>query len=247
MKKHAFIITYPGEKGTKEYCGGVYVDRDNIRKHLLSPFGGFWNEDEITHCDNWSSQQLKQSFSLRKSYDYLMFYFSGHGYFDGKQTILDLPRGDEIDEDTLLAYNDKRMLILDCCRVVYPSILHEAKKVQIFKAEGHVFNAEKCRIAFEEDLLDCDNSITRYYSCSVGESSLDDSSVGGLYTSSLIESFDSIKKTSFRYKGQLPTLLCIDELSADIETVVSNQSLGEQNPRIKREKLNTQFPFAVIA
>jgi hypothetical protein len=28
MKKHAFIITYPGEVGASNYCGGVLKDRE---------------------------------------------------------------------------------------------------------------------------------------------------------------------------------------------------------------------------
>jgi hypothetical protein len=149
--------------------------------------------------------------------------------------------------DALLGYSDKRMIILDCCGVVYPDMLKEARKVELFKAVGPELNRANCRRFYENDLQNCYNTLTRYYSCSIGEMSYDDSVKGGLYTSTLIESLNYIQKTSFRYASNAPVLFSINELHDDIASVVRAQSKGKQNPRIQREKLHTEFPFAVIA
>jgi len=248
MKKHAFIISYPGEKGADNYCAGVLVDSINIKNFLMSPIGGAWQENEISPIENTTSSWLKLTLSLYKSYDYIMVFFSGHGYHNGLETILELSKGNTISESDLIGYTMKQLIILDCCRKVYPEVLLDHKILQLSKTAGaDSLNPADCRKYYEKTIMDCGNTLTQCYSCQINEVSRDSSSEGGYYLSSLLKSaqkkLDSIdldlSKDYRKYS--------INAIHQEATQIVKLKTSGKQNPSIDREKLETDFPFAILA
>jgi hypothetical protein len=247
MKKHAFIVTYPEEKGEKNYCQGVLQDKVNLKNYLMSAVGGAWHDSEISTFENTLKPWLISALEQCKGYDYLLIFFSGHGYFNGSETCIELSKYSEMSEESLVGYAKKELIILDCCRVYHPGILLDHKLTELMKALGPGINPAACREKYESDIENCGNTLTKCYSCKTGETSIDDPQEGGLYLSNLVECAAKKEKFSARYGAQMPVTFSINEIHQEAESIVTRRSRGRQNPKIKREKLQTEFPFAVLA
>lgn len=247
MKKHAFIITYPGEPGADNYCKGVLKDRENIERYLLSPIGGAWRKDEISNIQPVSSLYLQVILHSFVDYDYLMFFFSGHGFHDGTSTMLELSKNKFVSERSLRGKAKKTLIILDCCRVIEIEPVMDHVLREMFKGASAGLNPTKCRALYEKYLENIPNTLTTCYSCLADQTSNDLASKGGLYLSTLIETAEEQmgkKSTDVSSDG---VIITINKVHQEATVKVMKLSDDEQIPDIGRQKLNTDFPFVVIA
>lgn len=90
MKRLALLIYNPGTHGAENYCAGVIKDAKNYLRHLSSPTGGLWAEDEIIQLTMPTIKEVQQAAKQFRSVDYAMIVFSGHGYYSEERdaTIL---------------------------------------------------------------------------------------------------------------------------------------------------------------
>jgi hypothetical protein len=247
MKKHAFIISYPGEPGAKNYCAGVKEDIVNIKSYLTSPLGGYWYDTEISCIENTQKLWLKSALESYRGFDYLLIFFSGHGFSNGSDTILELSQGSEINERDLRNYANKQLIILDCCRVVAPALLLDHKMVKLAKSAGQSLNANECRKYYEESIMNCANTLTLCYGCQIGEFSTDHPVDGGYYVSSLLDSAQDKKSSVVIDLTKNYKIFDINTIHQEARNAVVLKSDQEQHPIIVRQKLESEFPFAILA
>jgi hypothetical protein len=249
MKRHALIISNPGETGAENYCKGVEIDVINYTSFLKSALGGTWYDSEITPLNRPSKLNMNDAIAKISSCDYTLIIFIGHGYYSASResTILELRKNEEIDSFDFRKGAQKRTIILDCCRKIVKDIItEEAMDVKLAKAKSEL-NLSECRKYFEKKLETCSNGIVIGYACSRNETSGDSKSRGGYYSYSLLKSVTNWRETNsidLASKWKVFSIVAAHNASINI---VSRLSGGTQNPDIEKPRSEPYFPIAVMA
>ncbi len=189
VSRLAILIGSPGGVSSK-YLQGVNVDLTNFGNFLLSASGGRWYPNEIITLPNASLKEVAY-FIQQALVDYIMVYYSGHGYTNifADKRMLSLKDCDV--EDTFLLNRSPRQLILiDACRnYVAPGI----SGVPEFGEEPLHFDGESgARKLFDKYIQASPAGRIIIHGTQKGQSS-DDSIFGGLFTRSLLHVSSKIK------------------------------------------------------
>jgi len=178
VNRKALIIGSPGVYGSESYLKGVAVDLKNYTDFFRSPLGGSWRQNEITVLQSPSKDSVINEIRALKSAEYSIVIFSGHGYHDGasNSTIVELSSSVSLDSKELKIGAPKHTLILDCCRQVYTPKLMFEDLAKAMDKRAVQLSSDECRRYYDKHIADCANGIVTLYSCSVGESALDDAS-----------------------------------------------------------------------
>ncbi|MTI82405.1 MAG: caspase family protein [Firmicutes bacterium] len=249
MKRHALILSNPGESGAENYCEGVNVDVNNYTSFLKSALGGTWYNNEITHLNRPSKLDTNNAIKDISSCDYSLIIFCGHGFYSASResTILQLRKNEEIDFLDLKNEAKKRTIILDCCRKVEKDIITEERMIAKFSEAKAELNPLECRKFFEKQLEKCHNGIVVGYACSKNETAGDSQSKGGYYSYSLLKSATEWCETNNIDLTRKWSKLNIAEAhNASIKNV-SRLSGGTQTPEIDKPRSGPYFPFAIMA
>jgi hypothetical protein len=242
MTRKAIMIGSPGPKNTKHYLKGVDADLHHIERFLKSPIGGSWEDPEIEDLSDYTLENLIEIIQEINT-DYLLVYFSGHGYQYLKETIIALNDTETISITNLISFikASKALIILDTCRKdihdEYESFT--GPEYLSFKSTLNQPNSSEKHMQI---ISESTNGISIAYACSVGEIS-NDTKLGGDYTYSLL-------KTSLEwYESQNnESVLSINDANDLAHQYLKFKSNFVQNPQIemtndKEENLN--FPFAI--
>ena len=182
---------------------GVEIDIHRVASFISLPFGGAFDANEIAYYPNVVKEPLTAALELRiqrkEHYDFLFFYFSGHGmtYKGNNQPYIAVPNvsgaNDYVPVGQIGGYAkqlaSKSILVFDCCRTIaqYPGsalgdrndLLREAlKKSPLDRPTSKKF--------FMQQLNKCPDGSLILYSCNIDEYS-GDGQQGGLYTSHLLD------------------------------------------------------------
>lgn len=182
MKRRALLI------GNSKGLGGVKLDIQNYRKFLKSNFGGQWFDSEITVKMNPTKSDILKTiqFLTDESPDFVFVAYSGHGAYK-KTTILEINEdGELISENDLIGISKRQISIFDCCRECVRSELIERKKSGGILTFSN--SKSNIRVIYENRIMQASEQQVRLYACSIGETSLDTTEEGGLYTKNLISS-----------------------------------------------------------
>lgn len=188
MKKLALLI------GNTNNLKGVEKDIYDFKTYLKSGIGGAWTEEEIKCAFNISLLDLNTYLTNVRKYDwdYLIFYFSGHGGMDNKGvTHLEInSREETISECSIVNIAKRQLNIFDCCRVnvLEPSMLHG---IDVRMFSDYSTNLKIYRQIFEKKILAIPPQNVTLYACDKGQKSIDTVS-GGVYTQALLESAYSL-------------------------------------------------------
>ena len=249
MKRHALIISNPGEYGAENYCEGVKVDVQNYTAFLKSPLGGGWYDSEISHLDRPFCVNLEKSISDLSSYEYTFFVFCGHGFYSAQResTILELRKGQEFNSIDLRKNSNKRSILLDCCRKVEKEIITEAALVAKFAEAREMLNMAECRRYFEKQVDNCTKGVIVGYACSKNETAGDNQTKGGYYSHSILKAATSWRET---HKIDLTKSWSAFSVVSSHDGAIPNvkrMSGGTQNPEIEKPRTDQYFPFAIMA
>ncbi len=249
MKRHALIISNPGEPGADNYCHGVNVDVQNYKSFLKSPLGGGWYDSEISPLARPTCQELESKIIGLSSFDYTFFVFCGHGFYSAQResTILELKKGQEFNSIGLRKNSNKRSIILDCCRKVEKEIVVKAAMEALFEEARKMLDLAECRKYFENQIEKCLKGIIVGYACSKNETAGDSQSKGGYYSYSMMQSATSWRETN---KIDLSKdWAAFSVVSAHNGAIPGVRSLsgGTQNPEIEKPRTDQYFPFAIMA
>jgi hypothetical protein len=253
MLRRALIITNAGEpkeRGTKKYCEGVHMDVDLYRDFLKSPFGGLWEPEEIHSLNRPDVSEVEAELDRLRRVDYSFVVYSGHGYHDGKSTILAFKRGVELDSVRLRAGASKHTLILDCCRVIERPTRLSEQMAKAIQTRPRVNRAD-CRAYFDNLIEQCPKGPVVAFACSRNERSGDDADSGGYYSASLIETAEewiASKAGGLHLRMQRsPDYLSIVDAHFRAVPKVEALSNGRQHPSVARWRTEPYFPFCVVA
>lgn len=184
MKRYAILL------GHNDGIISTPLDLSRMKSFLMSNKGGAWRESEIYCKQNISYSTLISLIATVKSeeYDYLLFYFSGHGEYR-RNTVIELnPKHETIEERFLSKLAVRQLNIFDCCRAEEDdSVITESmESIRNFSAQRE---SATIRRMYDNRIIAALPQQMSLYSCRIGEYS-NDFGDGGIFTTHLLESVD---------------------------------------------------------
>lgn len=182
MKKFAFLL------GNTDGLSGVKKDLNRFKSFLESDIGGAWDEEEIyCSCDLNYDEVMSNIENIRNScYDYVVFYFSGHGGMKRSTELCLNARGDIISEDEISGLASRQLSIYDCCRV-FPKMVKTATNFTLDESvESYLDRRNMYRKRFDSLIASASEQEVRLYACHPDRCA-NDTSDGGVYTKHLLE------------------------------------------------------------
>lgn len=161
----------------------------------MSELGGAWENNEILPLVNPCLPLLKSTIFNIKIFekpDFVFLVFSGHGGYVRKETVFEINENQEVIKESELWNIAKRQItISDCCRGIEKNEIKESARM--FSGGGKI-GLSQAREIYDEGMMKADEQQARFYSCSIGEASIDTGlSEGGLYTKNLLQAINESK------------------------------------------------------
>lgn len=245
VKRKALIIHNSGD--ASNFLKGVSVDIANIRRFLLSDYGGAWEDNEITVApDNCTAKWLEDYFINAGVVNYYLIFYTGHGsYNEEKGPIYWLNHNegiynawlqDRIDENTTT------MLISDSCQVIEKLGKGGILESRTFSSVDLETDRAKCRELYNDALRKLPKGMfVTASSVSPGEEAEENSKFGGYYIHSLLQTAKDIVQNQ-EYSNGIYGIGYIHSLAAG---QVTQLSAGNQTPYIEGYTRSSQPPFIV--
>lgn len=231
ITRKAIIIGCPG-KGNN-YLFGVDYDLQNITTYLLSDRGGHWFENEITTLTNPTEQKIHTIVASAYA-DYVLIYFSGHGYTSTTHERMLVTNDKAISDLSLLNKSPRQLIIIDACRnYVRPGI----SGLPDFGDAYLDFEGQyPSRDMFDRRIAASPHGKMIIHATKKGKYSLD-SSNGGYFTKALLHAATGIKLMA-------NTVCSIEQILIYVPSILKSQG-ANQIPSISYSTGNLQVPFAV--
>ena len=184
MKRQAILLGH--------IDGHLATTLDLVKVHdfLTTCRGGAWDDSEIISETNIPRQKLDRLLSKTREccFDFVFFYFSGHGGY-ARDTVIELnPHGETVREAELSRLAPRQIIIFDCCRVqVTQEITKRAdlsNRAQLM--EAWIEQRLWARKMYENRILQACPQQLSLYACQIGECAFD-FGAGGIYTHYLLE------------------------------------------------------------
>ena len=183
MKRFAFML------GNTDGLAGVKKDLHRFKSFLESDIGGAWERDDeiFCHCDLTYDEVMPIIETIRnESYDYVVFYFSGHGGMKRSTELCLNANGDILSECELSGLANKQLSIYDCCRV-FPKMVKTATNFALDESvESYLSRRRLYRKRFDALIADASEQDVRLYACHPDRYA-NDTSDGGVYTKHLLD------------------------------------------------------------
>jgi Caspase domain len=244
MTRKAIMIGSPGPKNSATYLKGVDTDLHHFVSFLKSPVGGSWEDEEIAGFYNGPSEYLIELFQ-RTNTDFLLVYFSGHGYQDSDETNIAINDTESISISQLISLikAPKALIIIDCCRKFIDEAYSSFSGPEYLSFKS-LLDQPNTRDRYMQLISESTNGVAIAYSCSVGEYS-GDTELGGSYTYSLLKT--SLQWNERQYEEDVLSISVANDLAHEYLKIKTH---FQQNPQIrmlsaKSENLN--LPFAIKA
>ena len=220
-RRKAILIGSPGNEDN--FLSGVGHDLKNFSKFLTSDKGGGWYEEEIHLLENPSVAEVRQI--IKESIvDYLIVFYTGHGYTEvgTRKRILCL-KDQDISDASLINRSSKQLILVDACRT-YSDV--SISGLPDFGQDLLSFEGSPVRDTFDRYIANSPAGKVIIHSTQAGQISVD-TPKGGLFTSALLFVATQINTRS-DYK------------------FVSLKKILEHVPRVMQEISNTQNPSVVF-
>lgn len=231
ISRGAIIIGCPGP--SNNFLPGVNPDINNIKKFLLSDKGGSWNTDEIVLLDNPTEQRVNQVIANTKK-DYLLIYFSGHGYTDLRKRRMISLKDSSIPDTNLLNDSPRQLVIIDACRNFVSAGIGG---LNIQPEGSNNFESFSTYDFFSEQIMLSPYGKIIVHSTQSGYSSYDTRD-GGVFTTNLL-------KVSTSMISELEYQPCnIQTLLKFVPQFISSSGF-KQSPMIAYSNGNLSVPFAL--
>ncbi len=230
--REAILIGCPGEN--ENYLYGVSHDLLNLANFLQSAEGGLWSRHETYRLWNPSKARLSEVMGLVRS-DYLIIYFSGHGYMQNGTQYLCVADG-EISEELLISkHNPRQLIIQDACREFAPS--PTLKGYVPYGDIVELFEGLPTRVLLDQHIDASDKGVTIAYATGIG-SAARDTGKGGWFTDRLLDQSRNLAPDGSNYTSHSIEKLIrsIEPLSLEIGT--------KQQPHTRLVSGNLTVPFA---
>jgi caspase domain-containing protein len=226
----AILISSPGPK--ENYLPGSLKDPGLIARHLMSPRGGIFRTNEIYSFfdPKWEDVELLLKLC---TVDYLLVYFSGHGFMEDGRNYFQFKNRDV--EDAALFNDSPRQLIIgDACREYWPAISGITEKEEI---SGYLSD-QLARKAFDDAILRSPPGKLTVHATGADEIAYESNGKGGVFTLALLKTASSFR-TGMPYQSVM-----IQTLMAPTIRLLRKDRL-KQNPEITWKEGDLQVPFLI--
>lgn len=220
---------------------GTFEDIKNL-KGFLHTYGGFQEDTEIVLLNNYPQRNdVLYQLNSTGDIDYLLVYFSGHGFLDGDgETWLQLADGPLAIHD-VKRHATRQLNIFDCCRTA--STTFDPNSTQ---QDGPVWNVppptadiDSNRNLFNELLASSGHGEITLFSCSPWEYAFSGPELGSRFTYGLTKT-----ALAALANGYAPVELTVRDVFSLAEHWVKGNSGEAQKPTIESDQID--FPFAVL-
>lgn len=237
------LLIGPNYQDSKEWdLPGTPQDLSNMREFLLT-FGGFEIDTEIVTLD-WNAQHPEVCNQLNDAsdVDYLLVYFTGHGFLNHYgETLLLLSDGKFLSDREVRKHAKRQLNIFDCCRVGNLNFAPDAAD-----SDGPVWNVpppsadmDKNRLHFGGLLEQAECGEITIFACSPREYARSGPRLGSRFTYGLTKT-----AIAALANGYTPVEMTVHQVFSLTEQWVQANSGYTQNPTIESDPLD--FPFAVL-
>lgn len=231
-KRKAILIGCPGSGDS--FLSGVKQDLENVSKYLQSEKGGVWYENEIKPLYNPSYLQVKQAIENAVA-DYVLVYFSGHGYTDTDNNARMICLKDyDISDKHLLNNSLRQLVLIDACR---NEVGQGLSGIPDFEPQWVYFTGSPVRELFDNYIKKSPVGKLIVHGTQRGEYSYD-SSTGGMFTNALLNIGTRIKADQKYTQAPISTVLNY------VPQVLQPQG-NFQIPSIAYKTGNLTVPFAI--
>lgn len=232
ITRKAILIGCPGS-GTG-LLSGVKQDLENVSKYLQSEKGGVWYKNEIKSLYNPTYAEVKQVITNAIA-DYVLVYFSGHGYTDTETNSRMICLKDYYISDKHLLCNSHRQLILiDACR---NEVGQGLAGLPDYEQDWSYFTGSPVRDLFDRFILNSPAGKLIVHGTQRGKYSYD-SSKGGMFTNALLNIGSRIKAEQKYTQATISTVISY------VPQVLQKQN-NYQVPSIAYKTGNLTVPFAI--
>jgi hypothetical protein len=242
MSRNAILID-AGQADETRPLRGTALDVRNFRDYLMSPIGGAWANEEIDPIGHPTIEQLLELIERANASEYVLFYFSGHGgYYGREMSILPSRRNGTMLHDIIRLITRPFTLIVDACRnTINEEVSLEMPDGGRLLTEG-LDRIEEYRAAFDKAIRESTAPRAILYGCRRGQDAVDLSQSGGVFTTCLL---NEAKNWAATRHGTAPRILTCSEALGMARPRVD--MLGfEQTPTLDpMTGLGTHPPFAV--
>jgi hypothetical protein len=230
--RKAILIGCPGSGDS--FLGGVKQDLENVSKYLQSEKGGVWYEDEIKPLYNPTYSQVQQVIKNAIA-DYVVVYFSGHGYTDTDNNARMICLKDyNISDKNLLNNSHRQLVLIDACR---NEVGQGISGVPDFEPQWEYFTGSPVRELFDNYIKNSPAGKLIVHGTQRGEYSYD-SSTGGMFTNALLNIGTRIKADQKYTQASISTVLNY------VPRILQPQD-NYQIPSIAYRTGNLTVPFAI--
>jgi len=230
--RKAILIGCPGS-GSK-FLIGVKQDLENVTQYLQSEKGGVWYKNEIEPLFNPTYSQVELSIKNAIA-DYVIVYFSGHGYTDTDNNSRMICLKDyNISDKHLLNNSHRQLVLIDACRNEIGSGL---SGVPDFEMLQEYLEGTPARELFDNYIKNSPAGKLIVHGTQRGEYSYDSKS-GGMFTNALLYIGTRIKADQKYTQAQISTVL-------NYIPSVLQQEGNYQIPSIAYKSGYLTIPFAI--
>lgn len=180
MKRYAILLSHVDGKLSSN------KDALDVREFLFSPKGGAWEDSEVFYRENIGLAELCVILDdvRRREFDYIFFYFSGHGGYVRDTEIELNPLEERISERYLSSLASRQLNVYDCCRSRISESFALDGSLELLK-EGSNVSRLRARELFDSCVMAAMPQQMSLYACSEGECAYDLGN-GGIFTQNLL-------------------------------------------------------------
>jgi hypothetical protein len=242
MTRRAIMIGSPGPKNSTTYLRGVDTDLHHFVSFLKSSVGGSWEDEETAGLYNGPSENLIELFQSTNT-DFLLVYFSGHGYQDLDETNIAINDTESISISQLISLikAPKALIIIDCCRKFIDEAYLGFSSPEYLSFKS-LLDQPNTRDRYMQRISESTNGIAIAYSCSLGELS-GDTELGGAYTYSLLKT--SLQWNENQNNEGVLTISDANDLAHEHLKIKSHSQQNSQIRALSAQAENLNFPFAM--
>lgn len=239
LRRKAFIVGAEAVAG-EQHLPGVAKDKARLRTFLTSDNGGAWEREEIDLLEKPAFPPVQGS--PAPTFDYILFYFAGHGYTQEGQTYLCVNDHQDVPLDNLWLSAHRQLIILDSCRTRLPETQafegHE-KTSGVLAGVPDFSYRESCRDLYNAAIMRAEKGRIVLFA-SAWDEAANESARGGDFTFNLVTSAMDWIVTA---RKAAPKVLTVQDAFTRADSRM-NRLL--QNPEYWPGRRLFHFPWAIV-
>ncbi len=173
---------------------GVVPDVFNMQNYLMSPIGGSFDPNEILILEDETFEMVRTVIDNYSNFDYVMVYFSGHGYTSDSRNARMVHFADKSVSDLFLIPNAKvNVVVVDTCRTFFEPLhryttINGIRDIELYSAH------EVAREQFDSIIEESQPGTVIIHGTQFGNVAFD-SQLGGHFTYTFLETLYDLYAT----------------------------------------------------